>query len=80
MASAPLTDLERSLLDFEAGPHWTYLGSKEQEIRSRFNMSGTRYFQLLNALIQRPEALAYAPQTVRRLQRLRKARAAALGR
>lgn len=74
---ADLTEREREILDFEAGPHWTYLGAKEAEIRERFAMSGTRYFQILGALLDRPEALVYSPVTVKRLRRLRAARAAA---
>lgn len=75
-----LTDRERAILDFESGPHWTYAGAKEQEIRRLFDVSATRYYQLLNALLERPEALAYAPMTVKRLRRLRAARAADRGR
>jgi hypothetical protein len=37
-------------------------------------MSATRYYQVLNALIDRPEALAFDPLLVRRLRRLRAAR------
>jgi hypothetical protein len=71
--SQPLTDLERELLDF-AGLTWRSRGLQEQEIRRRFDMSATRFWQLVNALLERPEALAYAPTTVRRLQRLRDGR------
>lgn len=69
-----LTDHERAILDFEGGPHWTYQGAREDEIRRRFGLSPTRYHQQLNALLDRPEALAYAPTTVKRLLRLREAR------
>ena len=37
-------------------------------------MSATRYYQVLNALIDRPEALEADPLLVRRLRRLRAAR------
>lgn len=74
-----LTDRDRAILDFEAGPHWRYAGAKEQEIRRQFDLSATRYYQLLNALLDRPEALTYAPMTVKRLRRLRSARAASRG-
>jgi hypothetical protein len=37
-------------------------------------MSSTRYYQVLNALIDRPEALEADPLLVRRLRRLRSAR------
>lgn len=69
-----LTEREREILDFEGGPHWRYSGAKEAEIRRLFDMSATRYAQILNALLERPAALAYAPTTVNRLRRLRAAR------
>jgi hypothetical protein len=69
----PLSDLERSLLDF-AGQTWRSRGLQEQAIRDLFDLSATRYHQLVHGLLERPEALAYAPITVRRLQRLRDAR------
>lgn len=69
-----LTDRDRAILDFESGPHWRYPGAKEDEIRRRFDVSPTRYQQILLTLIDRPEALAYAPTTVHRLRRLRDAR------
>lgn len=75
-STAALTEREQQILDFEGGPHWRYAGAKEQEIRNRFDLSATRYYQVLNALLERPEALAYAPMTVKRLRRLRSARAA----
>ena len=53
---------------------WKYAGAKEQAVRDQFDMSSTRYYQVLNALIDRPEALAYDPLLVRRLRRLRAAR------
>lgn len=62
------------MLDFESG-FWKYAGAKEQAIRDLFDVSATRYYQQLNALIDRPEALAYAPLTVKRLLRLRAKRA-----
>nr|MBA2477365.1 DUF3263 domain-containing protein [Sporichthyaceae bacterium] len=34
----------------------------------------TRYYQVLNALIDRPEALAYDPMLIKRLRRLRATR------
>lgn len=69
-----LTVKDKMTLDLEAR-HWKYPGAKETQIRQLFTESATRYYQRLNALIDRPEALAYAPLTVKRLQRLRSARA-----
>lgn len=69
-----LTEQQRAILDFEAGPHWIYQGAKEDEIRRRFDISATRYHQVLNALLDSPAALAYQPVLVKRLRRLRDAR------
>ncbi len=55
-----LTERERVILAFER-QWWKYAGAKEQAIRELFDMSATRYYQVLNALIDRPEALAYDP-------------------
>ncbi|MCW2691852.1 MAG: hypothetical protein JWM48_1893 [Mycobacterium sp.] len=75
-AEAPpggLTDRERAVLDFERH-WWQFAGAKEQAVRERFDMSATRYYQLLNALIDRPEALTADPMLVKRLRRLRSTR------
>lgn len=74
MSTAPLTDREREILAFEAGPHWRYTGTKESAIREQFGVSATRYYQLLNALIDHPEAAALQPMLVKRLRRLRETR------
>jgi hypothetical protein len=71
---AEFTDEHRTILDFE-GQHWKYAGAKEAQVRELFGWSVTRYYQVLNYLLDQPEALAYAPMTVRRLQRLREHRA-----
>ncbi len=74
------TDHERQLsqrdcdiLGFER-QWWKYAGAKEQAVRDKFDMSSTRYYQVLNALIDKPEALVFDPLLVRRLRRLRAAR------
>jgi hypothetical protein len=64
---------DRDVLDFERGC-WQRQGPKERAIRDRFGFSAARYQQLLNRLIDRPEALAYDPMLVRRLRRLREQR------
>ena len=64
-------DLE--ILAFER-QWWKYAGAKEQAVRDKFDMSSTRYYQVLNALIDRPESLAFDPLLVRRLRRLRASR------
>jgi hypothetical protein len=68
-----LNDEQAALLDFEKN-WWSLTGSKESEIRERFGISPTRYYQLLNALIDTPDALAHDPLLVKRLRRLREAR------
>ncbi|HEY3006353.1 MAG TPA: DUF3263 domain-containing protein [Kribbellaceae bacterium] len=68
-----LSERDGSILAFERH-WWKYAGAKEQAIRDRFGMSATRYYQVLNALIDRPEALAQDPLLVKRLRRLRAAR------
>lgn len=60
----------RDILDFERG-WWREPGPKERAIRERFGLSAARYYQLLNRLIDSPEALRYDPMLVRRLRRLR---------
>ncbi len=61
---------ERSLLAFER-QWWKLPGSKEQAIRREFDLSATRYYQLLNALVDRDDAVAHDPMLVRRLRRAR---------
>lgn len=68
-----LTERDQRILEFER-QWWKYAGAKEQAVRDLFDMSATRYYQVLNALIDRPEALAFDPMLVKRLRRLRAAR------
>jgi len=68
-----LSDRDQQILAFER-QWWKYAGAKEEAIRELFGMSATRYYQILNALIDRPEALAHDPMLVKRLRRLRTAR------
>src|SRR3954447_5979592 len=65
-----LTRRERDILAFER-QWWKFAGSKEEAIKELFSMSATRYYQVLNALVERPEALAADPMLVKRLRRLR---------
>jgi hypothetical protein len=67
---AALSERDRALLAFEK-QHWKYSGAKEQAIRDRFEMSATRYYQVLNALLDRPEAQRCEPVLVNRLRRKR---------
>jgi hypothetical protein len=68
-----LTHREREILAFER-QWWKYAGAKEQAIRDHFGMSATRYYQVLNALLDREDALAADPMLVKRLRRLRATR------
>ncbi|NLV77901.1 MAG: DUF3263 domain-containing protein [Rhodococcus sp.] len=74
-----LSRRDHDVLAFER-QWWKYAGAKEEAIKELFGLSATRYYQVLNALIDRPEALAADPMLVKRLRRLRatrqKARAA----
>jgi hypothetical protein len=72
-AAEELSERDRDLLRFER-QWWKFAGAKEQAVRDQFGMSATRYYQVLNALIDQPAALAYDPLLVKRLRRLRAAR------
>ena len=68
-----LDDRDREILGFER-QWWKYAGAKEQAIQELFGMSSTRYYQVLNTLIDNPAALAADPMLVKRLRRLRSTR------
>jgi len=68
-----LTERDQQVLAFER-QWWKYAGAKEQAIRELFDMSATRYYQVLNALIDSPAALAQDPMLVKRLRRMRSTR------
>lgn len=65
-----LTDRDRAILDFERS-WWTESGPKDTAIKERFELSGTRYYQLLGELLDDDDALEYDPLLVRRLRRIR---------
>lgn len=68
-----LSERSREILDFERT--WRALpGTKAAAIRERFGMSGSRYYELLNALIDDPGVAAYDPLVVKRLRRRRDTR------
>ncbi|MBU6534153.1 DUF3263 domain-containing protein [Streptomyces sp. NPDC057245] len=64
---------ERNILALErrgfSGP-----GAKERAIREELGLAPVRYYQLLNALLDDPRALAADPVTVNRLRRIRDSR------
>jgi len=72
-----LSDRDKEILEFER-QWWKYSGAKEQAIRELFGMSATRYYQVLNALVDHPAALSFDPMLIKRLQRMRSARAPTL--
>ena len=69
-AATELTDRDRAILDFERG-WWQHEGSKESAIRAQLDLSGTRYYELLQRLCDVPAARAYDPLVIHRLRRLR---------
>ncbi|HZE67038.1 MAG TPA: DUF3263 domain-containing protein [Sporichthyaceae bacterium] len=73
LVDGALTERDRAILDFER-QWWRYAGAKESAISELFGMSANRYYQILNALIDLPEALTHDPMLVKRLRRLRGAR------
>ncbi|GAA2976482.1 uncharacterized protein DUF3263 [Streptomyces sp. KhCrAH-43] len=70
---APLSDRDRAVLAVER-QSWAGPGAKERAIRERLGLSPTRYYQLLNALLDDRRALEEDPVTVNRLRRVRDAR------
>lgn len=68
-----LSERERDILVFER-QWWAHPGAKDKAIRERFEVSPTRYYQLLNDLIERPAAMEAEPTLVKRLRRLRATR------
>jgi hypothetical protein len=74
--SAALSDLEVRILDFER-QWWRYAGAKETGIKEQFSLSIREYYELLNNLIDREDALAASPLLIKRLRRLREARVSA---
>jgi len=72
-ASEGLDRRDRDVLQFER-QWWRYAGAKEQAIKEMFDLSPTRYYQVLNAVIDNPSALVHDPLLVRRLRRMRQSR------
>ena len=68
-----LTDRDYAILDFERSA-WKSNDTKQKAIRNTFSISPARYYQLRDALIDKPEAVNFDPMVVKRLQRARKLR------
>lgn len=72
-AEAELSERDRAIIEFER-QWWKYAGAKEQAFKDLFDMSATRYYQVLNTLIDNPLALAHDPMLIKRLRRMRATR------
>ncbi len=72
-ADGALSERERGILAFER-QWWKRSGAKERAIRELFDMSTSRYYQLLNAMLDRPEAFRADPMLVKRLRKVRASR------
>ena len=68
-----ITERDKAILDFERN-WWAEPGPKEAAIRDRFDLSATRYYQILQELLEDPEAMDYDPLVIRRLLRSRSRR------
>ncbi|GAB3679832.1 hypothetical protein GCM10027597_23410 [Saccharopolyspora tripterygii] len=68
-----LTDRELGILAFEA-QWWKRSGKKDIAIRELFDMSASRYYQLLNTLLDSPAAFSADPMLIKRLRKARAAR------
>jgi len=71
--ASSLSERDQRILEFER-QWWKFAGAKEQAIREQFDMSATRYYQVLNSLLDQPAAMAFDPMLVKRLQRMRASR------
>ena len=76
LSDSSLSDLEFRILEFERS-WWRFAGAKESAIKELFDLSAPRYYQILNDLIDRQDALEASPMLVNRLRRLREARTSA---
>ena len=72
-APGALTERDREVIEMERR-EWRSPGAKELAIRTELGLSSARYYQLLNALLDSPEALRADPMLVKRLRRIRDAR------
>lgn len=65
-----LSERDTAILALEA--RWfKHAGAREQAIHDKLGMTPTRYYQVLNRLLDDPDALAHDPITVNRLRRIR---------
>ena len=71
-----LSERQLAILEFERR-WWKHAGPKEEAIREELALSPARYYQLLNAVIDSPDAVRHDPMLIKRLQRARDARTTA---
>ena len=65
-----LNERDLAIIEFER-TWWSEEGSKESLIRDRFDLSTTRYYELLSDLVESEEAYEFDPLVIHRLRRLR---------
>ena len=65
-----LSDRDRAILEFERG-WWLEPGTKEAALRAQLDLSPSRYRELLYALIDSADAMAFDPLVVRRTRLVR---------
>lgn len=65
-----LSERDAAVLAHEARG-WHFPGAKEAAARDELGLSPTRYAQLLNRLLDDPDAYVHDPVLVKRLRRLR---------
>jgi len=75
VTASTLSEVELKILEFEQ-KWWKYAGAKESSIRELFDMTPARYYEVLNSLIDRDDALAASPMLIKRLRRMREVRLA----
>ncbi len=70
-----MTDDEATAIRIAAA-HYRHQGARDTDVRQQLDMSPTRFAQVVNALIDRPDVIAAYPLETARLRRLREKRAA----
>lgn len=67
---AGLTRRDVEILEFERS-WWKHVGVKEKAIKERFGLPVTRYYEVVDGLLESPAAVGYDPILIKRLRRLR---------
>lgn len=69
----PITEQDQGILAL-AGAQFKYPAAREQQAQTEFGLSGTRFWQEVNRILDMPAAVAWDPHTVARLNRQRQQR------